>query len=277
VRSPRITKAEVELHFPSYLNRPPETTDQLNVEVSQGTRIEWRLQCDKPDAKLSVVHGDQRLDVDVDVGESGRDISFSLPADRNFTYAFEWTEATSGNRFQFKDVEYSVKTIKDAKPRITLQGRAPNGPATLGKKAAISWKARDDYGLDKIWLVYTVTVPGQNEDPKPQRILLRDVEGQLSDVNSHSWILAKDVPELEPGQQIAYYLEATDLSPDEKGERIARSRVHQISIVSNDDYIGWYRRQFALRTEVVKKTFVAEQDVSEQLKQLLSKPGKDQP
>ena len=277
VRAPRVVKAELRLHLPSYLNplnQPPEMTDQLNVEVPEGTRIAWHLQCDKAVGKLTVRHGDQSLDAVV--GESGQDVSFSLIADRRFSYTFEWTEGASGKGFHFEDVEYSVRVNKDSIPRIAFAAKAPSGPATVGKKAAIRWRAQDDHGLDEIWLVYSVTTPGQSEAPQEQRVELPDVKGRVVDEDSHTWTPAKDIPGLKPGQQISYHLEATDLKPDESGQRIARSPVRQLSIVSNEDYMDWFRRQLAERNEVVKQTFLLERDTSKQIKQLLSTQGEDE-
>ncbi len=271
VRAPRIVKAELRLHYPAYLNRPPETTDQLNVEVPEGTRIDWQLQCDKAVGKLAVTHGDQSLDAVV--GKSGRDVSFSLTADRRFTYTFAWTEGASGKGFHFEDVEYSVRVNKDSIPRITFTGRAPSGPATVGKKVAIRWRAQDDHGLDKIWLVYSVTTPGQTEPPEEQRIQLPDVEGRVVNEDSHTWTPASDIPDLGPGKQISYHLEATDQNPDKSGQRVARSPVRQLSIVSKDDYMDWFRLQLAQRNEVVKQTFLLERDASKQIKQILGEEG----
>jgi hypothetical protein len=275
VRAPRIVKAELKLHFPEYLGRPVETTDQLNLEVPEGTRIEWRLQCDKAVGKLGVIHGDQRIDIDA--GETNRDVSFALTADHNFNYTFEWTEGDSGKRFQFKDVEYSIKTIVDAKPRIAFTSKPPKGPATLSKKTEIAWTARDDYGLGKIWLVYTVTTPDQSQTPKEQRILLREAGGKLSDNQTRSWEPAKHIAGLAPGKQIKFFLETADLKPSDKGERIVRSRVHQFSIVSVKDYTAWALRQLGERNNAIKAVFGNQLSASEQIKELLKKQGDSKP
>ncbi len=283
VRSPQIVEVEVQLHYPSYLSRPPETTDQLNLEVPEGTRIEWWLRCDKEVRKLDVVYGDDRLEAEV--SKSGQNVSFSMTAKQNTTYAFEWTEGESGKSYQFQDVEYSIKSNQDAKPRIVLSAGAPHGPATLGKRAEISWKAKDDHGLGKIWLVYAVIPPGETEplEGSQQRILLQDAKGGLSNENSHTWVLAKDVPDLKPGMKIRYSLETSDLKPVEKEEldvkedRVTTSQPsREIEIYSNEGYIQWYRSQLAKHNAIVKKTFLAERDASEQIKQLLSDQGDDQ-
>ena len=269
VAAPRIEQAQIHVEYPDYLNRPPTTSDQLNQEVPEGSRIRWQLKTDKPVAKLGVIHGDQRLDAEV--ADNGKDITFSIPADGNFTYTFEWTEGTSGEAFTFEDVQYSVKAIKDIVPRITFEGRPPQGIATVKKTADIAWQAKDDYGLGDVFLVYTLTTPGQSETPEPQRIRIKETEGRISAGETYAWTPAKVIPDLKPGIEISYYLETSDLKPhnDKDAERVARSAVKQLAIVSNEDYVAWFRRELATRSDTVTGVFKNELEVSEKVKQLL--------
>lgn len=274
VAAPRIEQAQVHVEYPGYLDRPPTTSDQLNQEVPEGSRIRWQLQTDKPVAKLGVIHGDQRLDAEV--ADNGTDITFSLPADGNFTYTFEWTEGTSGEAFTFEDVQYSVKAIKDIVPRITFEGRPPQGIATARKTADIAWQAKDDYGLGDVFLVYTLTTPGQSETPEPQRIRIKETEGRISAGETYAWTPAKVIPDLKPGIEISYYLETSDLMPADPEERVARSPVKQMAIVSNEDYVAWFRRELATRSDTVTGVFKNELEVSEKVKQLLPEKEGDQ-
>jgi hypothetical protein len=274
VRAPRVVNAELELTFPAYLNRAPETTDQLNLEVPEGTRIDWKLTCDKPVGKLAILHAGQRLDAGI--GEGGKEINFSITADQMFNYTFEWTEAGSGNSFQFADIEYNVRVVKDAPPRLTYLGETPNGPATVGKTSAIQWQAQDDHGLDKVWLVFSVSSQSRPEESPVHlgkgRILLHDLKGQTAFKDVHDWKLADDILTLGPGQLIDYHLEATDLRPDESGERIVSTPVRRLSIVSSEDYLDWFRRELTIRNEAVNATFIAQRNASKQIKKQLSEP-----
>ena len=278
VAAPRIVQAQVHVEYPKYLNRPAVTSDQLNQEVPEGSSIQWRLQTDKPVANLGVIFGDERLDAQV---ANGTEITFSLPrhADRNFTYTFEWTEGSSGKAFTFEDVQYSVKIIKDSVPRITFEGRPPQGIATVNKTASIAWQAKDDYALGEVWLVYTMTTPGQSEDPVTQRTKIKEAQGRISASERFKWVPADEISGLSPGVEISYYLETTDLKPRtaEDGERVARSPVKQLAIVSNDDYIAWFRRELATRTDTVTGVFKNQLEASQKIKKLLPEQQEDQP
>ena len=275
VAAPRIVQAQVSIEFPEYLNRPPTTSDQLNQEVPEGSRISWQLRTDKPVKNLGVIYGDQRLDAEI--ADSETEISFTLPAERNFTYTFEWTEGTSGNAFKFEDVQYSVKTIKDNLPRIIFEGRPSQGIATVNKAADIAWQASDDYGLGEVFLVYTLSTPGQSETAEPKRINIQSPQGRISTGETFVWALAKTVPDLAPGIEISYHLETTDLKPriEEDGQQVARSPVKQLAIVKKEEYVAWFRRELATRNDAVRNVFKNELEASQKIKKLLpNKEGK---
>lgn len=267
VRSPKIVSAELLLTYPAYLNREAGKTDQLNVELPEGTRIEWKLRSDKPVRKLGVVYGDKRIDADIT--DSGRGISFSLTADSSFAYTFEWTEGESGKSFQYQDVEYSVRVVRDSRPKIAFRNKPPEGLATMAKKALIDFQAQDDNGLGRIYLVYTVTEPGQSETPKVNRILLREASGRSTYRATYAWRVAKHVANLAPGKQVTYRLEASDLQPNEKDKRVTYSSSHQLTFVENAEYLNWYRREMVGHNESVKIFFRAEMSASKKIKQLL--------
>ena len=271
VRAPRVIKTELQLHLPGYLNRPDETTDQLNVEVPEGTRIDWKLTCDKTVGKLTVVRGDQRFDAQI--GASGKDVTFSLTADKAFNYTFAWTEGDSGRNFHFEDVEYSVRVIRDAIPRIGFIGKPPNGLATRDRKIRLKWQAKDDHGLDKLWLICSAAMPGDVETPEPLRLLVQDFDGKLAGADTYEWTPAQVSADLKPGLEISYHLEASDQKPGAKGAHIARSPVRQLTIVSKADYMAWFRQELAARNELVKETFVAERAASRKLKLLMLEQG----
>ncbi|MFZ9935827.1 MAG: DUF4175 family protein [Luteolibacter sp.] len=274
VRAPRITHAEVTLDFPGYLGRPPETSDQLNLEVPEGTRLRWRLTTDKPVGALAVLHGGKQLAADV--GGGGMELSFALTADEKFSYSFEWTEGGSGRNFRFGDVEYSVRVMPDALPRIAFEGAPSSGLATVGKKVSIDWMAQDDHGLGEVSLVYEVTVAeGSGEDVDKVgkgRVALAPAAGRASAGDGFAWALAEHIPTLAPGQRISYHLEAMDLRPAEPGERVARSPVRQLSIVTTEEYMDWFRRELATRNDAVQAAFLSQREVSKEIKSLLTTP-----
>ena len=263
IKAPRLVKTAVHFEFPAYLNRDKETSDQLNIEVPEGTTITWKLASDKKISNLKVKYGDKSIDAKV--GGNGKDISFKMTADKSFAYTFYWTEGGSGQDFHFEDVEYNVKVTRDSLPQVSFVGRAPNGPATINKTVAFNWKAKDDYGLNKLRLVYTVIDPETQQKVVSQSLLVADLQDQLSDSGKYEWQIAKYIKDLKPGYQVNYHLELSDFKEDAR-KRVSLSSLQQLNITANEDYMAWFRRALKARNEIVKTTFVAERTASKQLK-----------
>ena len=47
VAAPRLERVQVHVEHPAYLDRPSITSDQLNQEVPEGSRIRWQIKTDK--------------------------------------------------------------------------------------------------------------------------------------------------------------------------------------------------------------------------------------
>ena len=170
-----------------------------------------------------------------------------------------------------------MKTIKDNLPRIIFEGRPSQGIATVNKAADIAWQASDDYGLGEVFLVYTLSTPGQSETAEPKRINIQSPQGRISTGETFVWALAKTVPDLAPGIEISYHLETTDLKPriEEDGQQVARSPVKQLAIVKKEEYVAWFRRELATRNDAVRNVFKNELEASQKIKKLLpNKEGK---
>jgi hypothetical protein len=51
ISSPRVEQVKVDLEFPPYIERQPETAEALTLAVPEGTRIKWHLTLDRPVSK----------------------------------------------------------------------------------------------------------------------------------------------------------------------------------------------------------------------------------
>jgi len=268
VKAPRIVKTAVEITFPEYLDRSKDVSDQLNLEVPEGSVINWNLVSDKKISKLTVLSGDKSFDAKISA--DGKKISFSKTATKTFPYTFSWTEAGSGKSFSFEDVEYNVKVIKDALPRIAFVGRAPNGPATINKTVAFRWKAQDDNGLKTLHLVYNVTDPQTQAKVDSGKILISEHNGALTDSGFYQWELAKHIKDLKPGYQVGYNLELRDFKDDDP-KHISMTPMQVIFISNKENYLSWFRKEMKVRNDLVKMTFVNERQASKDIELLLLK------
>ena len=216
---------------------------------------------------MKVMIGDQTIDAQVD--ESGKNLTFTRVAEKDFKYTFHWTEGGSGESFEYDDVQHSVHVVTDTSPEVELIRPSSNGLATVQKKMKMVARANDDHGLSKAWLVYSV-----DGSAEQQRVPIADFNGVPSEEFNFAWELKKSIQGLKPGSQITFAIEVIDLYPASE-KHLSRSATRQISVVELETYLQWYREELAAQREEIKRARDTEQTSSTQVKQLKDQEDKD--
>lgn len=282
VPAPRIVATKVDLSYPSYMEKAAGQVDQLNLEVPDGTTIHWHLTCDTAIKRL-LVKTDRPIaneaadpDKTQETGEpkevkyetiearidaTGKNVTFTLLADRGFKYTFRWTEQASGKDFEYNDVQHSVRVIADTVPEVQLVHPASGPVATVNKTVTLEARANDDHGLGKAWLVYSL------DGSVEKRVPIHDFKGVRSDTFSYHWELKKSIKDLQPNVQIMYAVEVVDRNPAAQ-RHIRRSATRQFTVVEDARYDQWARGQFVAQFDEVTRVKESEQLSSRQVKQL---------
>jgi hypothetical protein len=274
VPAPQIVASRVTLTYPEYMDREVGQSDELNLEVPQGTKIHCELTCDTSIKSLLVKTNRKSSDKDAK-GEvitakvlgSGMKVTFDLIADKGFKYTFLWTENESGEDFEYGDVQFNVRVIPDAIPEVELRRPAVNGHATVQKTVNIVGIAGDDHGLSEAWLVYTL----DGSEQKP--IKIHDFKGALKKEFTYAWELKKTVEGLKPGSVITLAVEVTDRSPEAKRHR-RRSATREFKIVERETYLQWQRVQLAAQRDEILRVRDSEKTSSTKVKQLKKQEAK---
>jgi hypothetical protein len=269
VASPNVVATEIQLSYPAYMNRPADPSDQLNLEVPEGTKILWKLKCDPAVKRMRVTFGENET-IEADIDETGKNLSFSRVAEKGFKYTFHWTEDGSGKSFEYDDVQHSVRVVADTAPEVELLRPSNNGLATVQKTMKMMARANDDHGLSKAWLVYSV-----DGSAEQARVPIADFKGVPSEEFNYTWELKKSIEGLKPGSQITFAIEVIDLHPASE-KHLSRSATRQISVVELETYLQWYREELAAQREEVKRARDTEQTSSTQVKQLKDQEAKDE-
>lgn len=144
VAVPTIANFEMQLHFPSYLNRKPETIQGTgNAVVPEGSKITWK------------VHA--MATSEVQWSSNGQffpfhrnETHFSLA--KNINQNTEYQIFTSNSNVKnHEKLQYQITTIKDQFPTINIQ-QAPDSLKL--KNTMILGQVSDDYGLTKLQVVF---------------------------------------------------------------------------------------------------------------------------
>jgi hypothetical protein len=102
------------------------------------------------------------------------------------------------------DVEYFIRILEDRPPDVRVLKPASDRSVTRLEEVEIDAQAEDDYGIDRLDLVYSIR--GEAE----KTISLKIPRGETT-VAGHHTLFLEDM-EVQPGDFVSYYLRARDLT-----------------------------------------------------------------
>ena len=268
ITSPRIENVDIALQYPEYMNRDAGTFDDLNLEVPENTTVKWTIRCNTPVSSWEVLvpsdwgeqtaenktgESDPETDKDApkfrsilaDLDEAGTTATFEIPVAKALKYSFRWTEKANG--FQYEDVQYGVKVTTDGLPDVDLIEPREVGYATIGKVVKMEAKGTDDIGLDKAWLVYSLN--GADET----KVEIFNFEGDTNKTFNYSWKLTDNLKELKPDDRVSFQIEVADRHPDRE-IHLRRTAPRQLTIVTPEAYLEWYRTEYGSQIEELKRS-----------------------
>ena len=230
---PRILETRVHLRFPPYTGRREETVDILNLEVPEGTEIEWQLWCDMTLAEAKMViettaEKDNVKSASLALDPEGHLARLGMTPTESFSYGYVWTERDHGYVYK-DDVRFFVQLVPDMPPQAEILWPTEDLKATVQKKLDITWQGRDDYGVAKAWVVYVVN------DGQEQKKLLGSYKDKIVE-RKDTWILKDSIPKLKEGDIVTYLVEVADNHAGKEGPYMSRSQTRHLYIVSIEEY-----------------------------------------
>ncbi|MDP6525989.1 MAG: hypothetical protein QGI24_06330 [Kiritimatiellia bacterium] len=261
---PEIVAAKVQLTYPLYMrdNGAPAAGADLNLEVPMDTHIAWDLRCRPPVTALKVKMGEKTIDATIDA--SGTRATFEIVATNTFKYTFIWTEREHG--FTYDDVLHVIRVVEDRIPDVELIHPSGDRLATTNKTVKILARATDDHGLAEATLVYSLN--GQKEE----RVEMRPLKGVSEDID-HNWVPKKTLPDLKEGDVLSFFLEVSDRRPPE-GSHINISAARRLSIVSEDQYLEWFRNELKAQREKIVRARKSEKKARDEVENLKAEEKK---
>jgi len=198
--NPILTSFSIDLTYPPYIQKPPETINNNgDVIVPLGTEVKWNIETEDADGLFFTLLDSTRL-----LNSTNNKYNFSTQASRNFNYSF-----TPSNKINiFGDtIAYYIQVIPDQFPSVFVEEKQDS---LNEKRIYFSGKIEDDYGFSRLTFNYRVLT---SIDSLPQRNNLNVIEmpinkSLLVDDFFHFW----DMGALNtfPGDEIAYYFELWD-------------------------------------------------------------------
>ncbi len=263
VPPPYLVGREVRLSYPAYTDLPDRTVESLNLEVPEGTRIAWRLTCDRPLAAAEVVVGAAEP-LRLEPSEDGRKVRFERTAESSFPYHFNWTDREHGYLYQ-EDVHYFVQVVPDATPEVEITRPLQDEKATVAVTHPIAFRATDDYAVTEARIVYTV-----DDGPEQSRPIELQRRGPVA--KEVEWTLRESIPDLQEGQVVTYAVEVRDNRDGDRGPNVARSQSLRLYIVSPEEFLRHVFEQGAKLFKEVEALYNEETEASGEVKTLKDLP-----
>ena len=141
---PSITNFEMQLHFPSYLKKKPETIQGTgNAIIPEGTQVVWKI----------TTQATQKMDwksaeTVVSFAKKGNQFILAKTILQNTYYQ---VSSSNSNAKQHEKLKYQLAVVKDQFPTIQVS-HAPDS-LKLGTNYCVG-QISDDYGLSRLQVVY---------------------------------------------------------------------------------------------------------------------------
>ena len=189
---PSIANFEMQLNFPSYLNKKPETIKGTgNAIIPEGTHVTWKM---NTQATENVVWMDGISKASFSKTEN----TFILS--KNILQNTDYQILTSNEKVKnYEKLNYQITIIKDQFPTINVN----NAPDSLKvAKNYVLGQISDDYGLSKLQIVYY-------EREKPQTAKRGTIAIKKSAFDQFVFSFPSNLP-VEQGVSYDYYFEVFD-------------------------------------------------------------------
>jgi hypothetical protein len=215
---PRIERIDLQYRFPGFTGlEPREERDGGDIYAPPGTRVTLEVHTNKPVSSGAMTLIDGRS-----IGLSSRAgtlLEGELVIDRDGSYRVALADADGLSNPG--DTEYFIRTMDDRPPDVRIVRPADDRQVTPLEEVIIEARADDDYGIERLELVYAVRGGAEKVIP-----LARRAEGSSAS-GSHT-LYVEDL-QVSPGDFVSYYARARDVSRGKKSSE-ARSDIFFLEV-----------------------------------------------
>ncbi|MEX2403508.1 MAG: hypothetical protein WD625_05205, partial [Balneolales bacterium] len=212
---PGLNQGAIIIEPPSYTGASKLETELGNVEAPEGSMIRWEMDASKDVDEIRILFSDRET---VTLDKVGNQFEGSLEAWNNHIYQFELTNSDTTIQTEFYGMSIRADQPPDfefSKPkenRVRISSKEPTTEVEVG--------VTDDYGVTTISLQGTLA-RGSGESVRftDQTLSFDKVEGAGTRSVMASANLHADSLEMEPGDELYIYVEATDNRPDPQTSR----------------------------------------------------------
>jgi len=245
VNRPELTGLSVSLAFPKYLKRKSEELfNAANLEVPEGTAVTWKVNTANaklaniafssvPNSVIVMQQTDNQWFVHTKVVRDAEQYSISLKNDFSL------------NR---DNISYAIQVIKDRYPEIAVDQMRDS---LLYSNVMLAGLVKDDYEVTALEVYYEI-LKDVNSIAGNKKFEIPISPNQQGQNFFYRWSL--DSLQLEPGDQLNYYLQVWD-NDGVNGRKATKSARYQFMLPT----------QVELEAEITKSQVAAENKIDQSL------------
>jgi hypothetical protein len=201
IHPPRIARIDVDYTYPSSLNlKPRAETDGGDLYAPAGTAARLHIFADRPTAsgRMSFSNGSS---IDLSgVSPAEMTATTTIVADGSYRITLTDREGMTDGA----QTEYFIRVLDDRPPDVHIVRPASDRSVTPLEEIDIEAQADDDYGLERVELVYAVR--GQAE-----KVVPLEVPARATSVSVRHTMYLEDLG-VRPGDFVSYYVRARDIT-----------------------------------------------------------------
>jgi hypothetical protein len=253
--NPLLLDYTVKLNFPAYLNLPPEEiTNTGDLQVPEGTKIEWHFLTESTD----------ELMIDFETEQ----VKAEVAGDDKFIYkktakaSERYTIQTANEHMEGRDeVQYQLNVIADAFPEIAMWR---NQDSLNPKLFHCIGEIEDDYGLNS--LSFNYRVKSENKEEQPFKKVKLKYEGNKQKAMFYYALNINDLG-LNEGDEITYYFEVGD-NDGVNGSKYSRTPLLTQLVESSEQLAKGLEKKNDKLKEEIEEAIKTSREVRKELAEL---------
>jgi hypothetical protein len=210
---PRVARIDVDYEYPSSLGIPSRhETDSGDVYAPAGTDVRLHVHSEQRVARgqLSLASG---TSIPL-AAQSPTELTASMKVSEDGSYRVALVDAEGFRNDE--DVEYFVRVVTDRPPDVHISKPSSDRQVTPLEEVGIEAQADDDYGLERVELVYAIR--GERE-----KVVPLDIPRRATTATVRHTMYLEDLG-VRPGDFVSYYVRARDVTRAASGARSNEGR-----------------------------------------------------
>ena len=203
---PVLARQMLHLRFPSYTRLRPGSTRKMDVKAVKGTRLTWEIEFNDTVGSAALESLSESYPMK---WVNGSYIYSTVVASSGF-YNFRFTDTLRGT---YVSELYSIEAVEDKGPVLEVQGLKQFSSYLFSdrKELRFTTLVTDDYGIADIAIIATVS-KGSGESVKFREEKLPFDKAFIPGRKELKLSKSMDLDKLamEPGDELYFYIEATD-------------------------------------------------------------------